>query len=60
MTNLRAYLTFIGNYREVMTFYQHCFGGELMIQPVRDSPMACQLPDKMKDGHIRVQKLLKA
>ncbi|MFZ1807470.1 MAG: VOC family protein, partial [Cyclobacteriaceae bacterium] len=49
MTNLRAYLTFSGNCREAMTFYQHCLGGELMFQPIKDSPMTNKLPDKMKD-----------
>lgn len=48
MTNLRAYLTFNGNCREAMTFYKECLGGELMLQPIKDSPMADQLPDTMK------------
>ncbi|GAB1444819.1 MAG: VOC family protein [Cyclobacteriaceae bacterium] len=49
MTHIRAYLTFNGNCREAMTFYKKCFGGELVIQPIRDTPMAYHMPDKMKD-----------
>jgi len=49
MTKIRAYLTFNGNCREAMTFYQHCLGGELNLQTMEESPMACQLPDTLKD-----------
>lgn len=49
MTHIRAYLTFNGNCREAMTFYQHCFGGDLTFQPVRESPMADKLPPEMSD-----------
>jgi PhnB protein len=49
MTTLQAYLTFNGNCREAMTFYKDCLGGELMLQPIKDSPMANKLPDNMKD-----------
>ena len=43
-TQLNAYLSFDGNCREAMTFYQHCLGGELLIQPFADTPMAAQMP----------------
>ena len=49
MTHLRAYMTFNGNCREAMSFYKHCFGGKLHIQPLKGSPMAEGLPPKMKD-----------
>ena len=49
MTHIRAYLTFNGNCREAMTFYQQCLGGDLNLQTIKDSPMAEQLPDTMRD-----------
>jgi len=49
MTKIRAYLTFNGNCREAMTFYKQTLGGELMLQPIADSPMANKMPEKMKD-----------
>lgn len=48
MEQINAYLTFNGNCREAMTFYQTCLGGELMLQTVGESPMAGQMPDAMK------------
>lgn len=48
MTNIYAYLTFNGNCREAMTFYKRCLGGELVLQPVSDSPLADKLPPKMR------------
>lgn len=41
---LVPYLTFNGNGREAMTFYQQCLGGELQLSTFGDSPMAAQLP----------------
>ncbi len=32
-----------------MNFYQQCFGGELYIQTVAESPMAGQMPASMND-----------
>ena len=49
MTKINAYLTFDGNCREAMTFYQECFGGELTIQTVAESPMTEQTPEAEKD-----------
>jgi PhnB protein len=37
---LTPYLTFNGNCREAMTFYQQCFGGELMVQTMEGTPAA--------------------
>jgi len=36
MTQLNVYLTFNGNCREAMTFYNDCIGGELTIQSFGD------------------------
>lgn len=47
MPSLSAYLTFNGNCREAMSFYQECLGGELFFQELRDSPQAFQLPNEM-------------
>jgi len=44
-----CYLTFNGNCREAMAFYQRCFGGELVIQTVRESPLSEKMPAKIKD-----------
>ncbi len=49
MTQIIAYLTFNGNCREAMTFYQNCLGGELYLQTFGESPMADKLPPEMKD-----------
>ncbi|MBS1682934.1 MAG: VOC family protein [Bacteroidetes bacterium] len=43
---LNPYLTFNGQCREAMTFYQQCLGGELTIQKVSESPMAAQMPSE--------------
>jgi PhnB protein len=37
-TPIAAYLTFDGNCREAMTFYQQCLGGELQVMSFRDIP----------------------
>lgn len=44
MSQINPYLTFNGNCREAMTFYQNCFGGDLEMIAVKDSPMAGQWP----------------
>jgi len=49
MATLSPYLTFNGNCREAMTFYQECLGGDLDLQSIADSPMAEQLPRKMRE-----------
>jgi len=49
MAQLSPYLTFNGNCREAMTFYQECLGGELDMQRIADSPIAVQMPAKMKE-----------
>lgn len=47
--NIYAYLTFSGNCREAMTFYQHCIGGTLQLQTVGETPLAAQMPEQMKN-----------
>ena len=49
MTQINSYLTFSGNCREAMTFYQECLGGELVFQTVGESPLSDQMPKQMKD-----------
>lgn len=44
MNQLISYLTFNGNCREAMLFYQHCLGGELHLQTLGDVPVAEKLP----------------
>ncbi len=48
MAQLNSYLTFNGNCREAMTFYKECLGGELELQTIANSPLAEQMPPKMK------------
>lgn len=49
MGKIITYLSFNGNCREAMTFYQKCLGGTLQLQTVEDSPVARDLPRTMKD-----------
>ena len=58
MTQIIAYLTFDGNCREAMTFYQECLGGELMLQTIGETPLADQMPDSIK-GYILHARLTK-
>ena len=48
MAQINAYLTFNGNCREAMLFYQKCLGGTLTLQTVEDSPMAQQWPKEVQ------------
>ena len=43
------FLTFIGNCEEAMRFYQFCFGGELQLTYLRESPHGFMLPGQMQD-----------
>jgi PhnB protein len=55
--NLTPFLLFDGNCAEAMVFYQSCFGGELMITKVADTPMKDQMPPethhKVAYAHLR-------
>ena len=46
---IQSYLTFNGNCREAMNFYQRCLGGELAFQTVGESPLSDHMPAQMKD-----------
>ena len=48
MKSIQAYLSFNGNCREAMTFYQQCLGGELHFQTIGASPLSKKMPAKMK------------
>lgn len=50
MTQINSYLTFNGNCREAMNFYQECLGGELTLQTIGDSPLADKMPPQMKES----------
>ena len=49
MMLIHSYLTFSGNCREAMTFYQDCLGGDLTFQTIGESPLSNKLPQQMKD-----------
>ncbi|MDR6563120.1 MULTISPECIES: VOC family protein [unclassified Arcicella] len=48
MSTISVYLSFNGNCREAMTFYQRCLGGELFFQTLGEHPNAEKMPDRMK------------
>lgn len=50
MVQINSYLTFNGNCREAMKFYQDCLGGELNIQTIGESPLSDKMPVKMKNA----------
>jgi len=45
---IHSYLTFAGNCREAMSFYQACLGGELTFQTIGETPLATEMPREMK------------
>jgi PhnB protein len=51
MTEIHAYLTFNGNCREAMIFYQKCLGGRLSMQTIKGSPVQDQCSPSMQQ-HI--------
>lgn len=57
MTTLTPFLLFDGNCAEAMAFYRSCFGGELAITKVGDTPMKNQLPpehhSKVAHAHLK-------
>jgi PhnB protein len=62
MNVINPYLTFNGNCREAMSFYQQCFGGELYFQTIGDSPISERMPARMKNcilhAELRMDKLV--
>src|SRR5947209_20326932 len=49
MAQLSPYLTFDGNCKQAMNFYQACLGGELSVMTVADSPMKDQSPAEIQE-----------
>lgn len=48
MNQIITYLTFNGNCKEAMEFYQICLGGELEIQNIDQTPEAEKFPEDIK------------
>lgn len=48
MDQMVTYLTFNGNCREAMEFYQQCLGGELRLQTLEDTPKVEGFPKPFK------------
>jgi PhnB protein len=55
MAQLTPYLTFDGNCRQAMECYKACFGGELSVMTVADSPMKDQSPAELQDQVMHSQ-----
>ncbi len=57
MAKMDVYLHFDSNCKEAMTFYKGCFGGELNVMTVGESPMGKQAPasDQKKVMHARLK-----
>jgi PhnB protein len=51
MVQINPYLSFDGDCREAMTFYNDCLDGELYMQTVRESPAADKCPADIQE-HI--------
>jgi PhnB protein len=55
MTTLTPYLLFDGNCHQAMEFYKSCFGGELTVTKVKDSPVKDQMPSVQLDKTIHAR-----
>ena len=57
MLNCTPFLLFDGNCAEAMKFYKSCFGGELTLTKLGNTPMKDQFPsekyDKIVNAHLR-------
>ncbi|HVZ62945.1 MAG TPA: VOC family protein [Lacunisphaera sp.] len=57
MTKLTPFLLFDGHCAEAMAFYQSCFGGELSLTKISDTPMKAQVPPehqhKVAHAHLK-------
>lgn len=49
MPKINAYINFNNTCREAMTFYRECFGGELSLTVVGESPMKDMFPAEHRD-----------
>jgi PhnB protein len=63
MTTLTPYLLFDGTCHQAMEFYKSCFGGELTVTKVKDSPAKDQMPPvqlnktlhaRLKSGNLEI------
>jgi PhnB protein len=52
-TKLSPHLFFGGNCREVMGFYQHVFGGELLLSPFSQSPEGAHKDPKANSEEVK-------
>jgi PhnB protein len=52
MLNLTPFLLFDGDCAKAMLFYQACFGGELVLTKVKDTPMKDQIPSELHEKVI--------
>jgi PhnB protein len=50
MSKIVTYLSFNGNCREAMMFYNSCLGGEVYFQTVGDSYVKANMPGSMKEA----------
>jgi PhnB protein len=55
MTAITPYLLFNGTCRQAMEFYHSCFGGELTLTKVGDSPARDQIPPAMHNKIINAR-----
>lgn len=61
VTTLTPYLLFDANCQQAMEFYKTCFGGDLTLMKVKDSPMKDHMPavqqEKVLNARLRSGKL---
>jgi PhnB protein len=55
MTTLTPYILFDGNCQQAMEFYKSCFGGELTVLKVKDSPAKDHMPPSVQDKILNAQ-----
>lgn len=55
MTTLTSYLLFDGACQQAMEFYKSCFGGELTLMKVKDSPVKDHMPSAQQDKVINAR-----
>lgn len=57
MLHLTPFLLFDGNCAEAMEFYQSCFGGDLILMRLGETPMKAQFPPeqhhKITNSHLK-------
>lgn len=52
---LTPYILFEGNCQQAMEFYKSCFGGELTVLKVKDSPAKDHMPPSVQDKVLNAQ-----